>query len=180
MAVRRGRKHEVTIDGQTVWLDSLNEEIALKRFVQQYGFSGQWARPAIGIKHAGKYYTPDFELAINDYGNTSRALVEVKEYRKNFTKNMAARMCAVASHYHTNCLLLYAVKTDKWYRVIPRSGVVRETTAPQPGKLPLADLFQPKRFETKNYYGRSYHQSWTDSLSPLFCASSSPRRRHMH
>jgi hypothetical protein len=76
MATRRGNRHQVTIDNQTVWLDSNNEEQALRQFIDHYGFSGKWLRPAHGIKHAGKYYSPDFELAINDYGTAARALVE--------------------------------------------------------------------------------------------------------
>ena len=177
MTMQRGKKHQINYDGQTVWLDSLNEEIALKQFVEKYGFSEKWTRPSMGIKHAGKYYSPDFELAIDDYGNTSRALVEVKEYRKDFIKDIAARMCTIAHHYHTNSLYLYAVKTDKWYSIVPKSGMVRETTAPQPGELSLSELFQPKRFATKNYYGRIYSQSWIDSMLSLFRSSSTSNRR---
>lgn len=177
MAMHKGRRHEVTLDGQTVWLDSMNEEIALRRFIEQYGFGGKWERPQYGIKHANRYYSPDFELAINDYSNTSRALVEVKQYRRDFTKDMAGRMCAVAHHYHTDCLLLYAVKTDKWYRVIPGSGIVRDCTPPQPGALDLSELAQPARFVTTNYYGRKYYQSWIDTFTSMFFPAPPPKRR---
>jgi hypothetical protein len=168
MAMRRGKRHQFTIDGQTVWLDSLNEQMALTRFIEEYGFSNKWKRPTHGIKHAGKFYTPDFELAINDHGQTSRALVEVKEYQRNFTKDMATRMRAVASHYHTDYLLLYAVKTYKWYRV---KSIICETTPPQPGILSLAQLFQPKGFITTNHYGRKYQRSWLDVFLALLRSS---------
>ena len=178
MTTFRGRRHQLTIDNQTVWLDSLNEATALERFITTYGFSGKWERPEHGIKHAGKFYSPDFELAINHYGNTARALVEVKEYRKNFTKAMVERMCGVASHYATDSLFLYAVKTDKWYRIVQRGGLVRECPAPLPGTLQLSDMKSPSRFVTKNYYGRKYYQSYTDTVLSLFRPAPKYKKKH--
>jgi hypothetical protein len=164
MATRRGNRHQITIDNQTVWLDSNNEEQALRQFINRYGFSGKWSRPIHGIKHVGRYYSPDFELAINDYGNTARAVVEVKEYRRDLTKGIIERMRVVANHYHTDCLFLYAVKKDEWYRIIKKSGIVRPCTPPLPGLLAFAELATPRRFVTRNYYGRRYHQSLSDSI----------------
>jgi len=171
----------MTIDGQTVWLDSLNEGVALQRFVEQYGFSEQWERSAYGIKHAGKYYSPDFELAVDDNGNTARALVEVKEYHRNFTKDIAERMRIIANHYHTDYLFLYAVKKDEWYRLIRQSGIVEPCDPPQRGTLALAKLTKPAHFVTQNHYGRHYNQSFSDGLFSIlrsaFIPSKSTRRR---
>lgn len=167
MAQRRGRKHQFEIDGQSVWLDSLTEQQALINLIDKHGFSGKWLRPRFGIKHAGKFYSPDFELAVDDYGNTARALLEVKQYRKDFTKTMAERMCAVARHYHSKQLYLYAAKSGKWYKILSPKAI-RECRPPLPGKLPLSELLQPKRMVVKNYHGRRYYQSLSDKLLSFF------------
>ena len=182
MATRRGNRHELAIDGQFIWLDSLNEEIALRRFIDQYGFNGKWERPKHGVKHAGKSYTADFELAVNDYGRTSRAIVEVKQYRKDFTTGMAERMRVLADHYRTDCLFLYVTKSDAWFKLMPRNGMVRPCTPPQPGEQYLTELSLPRRFLTRNYFGRKYYQSFGDkflaSLNTfLFSFTATSRRK---
>jgi hypothetical protein len=176
MAFRKGNRHQLTLDGQTIWLDSMNEEIALRRFIEQYDFSGKWLRPRHGIKHAGKYYSPDFELSINDYDRTSRALVEVKQYRRDFTMNIARRMRAVAGHYNTNYLFLYAVRKDEWYKLNRQTGEMLPCTPPQPGVLALTDLITPKRYLARNWYGRRYYQSFSDSAFSVFRSVLSPTK----
>ncbi len=180
MTIRRGKRHELTIDGQTVWLDSLNEAIALQRFIDKYGFSDKWVRPTYGVKHAGKYYSPDFELAVNDYSHTSRALIEVKQYRRDFTKNMVERMCAVASHYNTKHLFLYTVKNDKWYKVYKHNGMLQECSPPSPGTINLHDLFMPKRYLVRNWYGRRYYQGFSDGAFSLLRNVLTPAKPRRH
>jgi hypothetical protein len=164
MAFRRGRQHEATIDGQTIWLDSLTEETALRRFIEGYDFGNKWLRPKYGIKHKDKYYSPDFELAVDDLGNTARALVEVKQYRKNFTNDICDRMCAVAAHYNTQCLFLYAAVKDEWYQIDHFNSRIEPCEAPAPGKLNISDLRYPKRYLSSNWYGRHYYQSFSDAI----------------
>ncbi|HEY4160741.1 MAG TPA: hypothetical protein VGM08_01640 [Candidatus Saccharimonadales bacterium] len=178
MAMRRGNRHKTEIDSQVAWLDSLNEEVALGRFIEQYGFSGKWERPVIGIKHAHQFYTPDFELAIADGKRTSRAIVEVKEYKRDCTKATRERMCAVAGHYPTRDLFVYAVKKDEWWRINAKSGLLETSPAPVSGNLNVSELVTPLRFITHNYYGRRYYQSFSDSLFSSF--SSSSKRRNTH
>ncbi len=169
MAFRRGNRHEFTIDGQTVWLDSLNEEIALRRFVDQYGFAGKWIRPRHGIRHAGKLYSPDFELAVDENGNTSRALVEVKQYRRDFTKDIARRMSAVAGHYNTNRLYLYTVIKDEWFMLDVRTSLLNPCGPPSAGSLDISRLMVPGRYVSYNWYGRKYYRSFSDvTLSVLW------------
>lgn len=174
--MRRGKRHEFSIDGQTVWLDSLNEAIALDRFVNQYGFSGKWDRPQFGVMHGGKQYTPDFELAVQDGSFTSRAIVEVKEYKRDCLKATRQRMCTIARHYNTKHVFLYAVKKDEWFGIDADTTELIPCLAPLPGNTPVAQLYKPMRFKTTNYYGRTYYQSYMDSfLSPL---QTKPEKRH--
>ncbi len=166
MAYRRGHRHQVTIDGQTVWLDSKTEFKALEQFITKYNFSGQWLRPQLGIKHVGKTYTPDFELAVDDFGRTARAIIEVKQYRKDLTKGIAKRMCITARHYHTKYIYLFTTEGKNWYKIIS-PNVIRKCSAPLPGKIPIAQLSKPKSLKTKNYYGRTYHQNLSDRIFSL-------------
>lgn len=165
--VRRGRRHQVTLDGQTVWLDSMNEEIALRRLIENHGFSGKWERPIYGIKQAGKYYSPDFEIAVDDYGRTSLALVEVKQYKKDFTTGMLKRFRVAARHYRTDYLFLYVVSSDSWHRIPQRGGSPQRCNPPLPGRLPISTLFRPKSLVVRNWYGRRYRQSYSDIASSL-------------
>lgn len=160
--VRRGRRHEVMIEGKTIWLDSLNEYVALQRIIGEYNFVNRWHRPDVGIKQAGLYYTPDFELAIDDNGNTARALVEVKQYRKELSIRTSYRMRVAAWHYRSDFIYLYAVKSDKWYKVGRRDGAVRQCSAPLPGKNEISRLWKPKRIIVRNSHGRRYYQSYVD------------------
>ncbi|TAH31657.1 hypothetical protein EYC59_06490 [Candidatus Saccharibacteria bacterium] len=176
MTIRRGRRHEITIDGQKVWLDSLNEAIALQRLIEQYGFSGKWERPAIGIKHSNKFYTPDFELAVadNNFDRTSRAILEVKQYRRECVKDTRERMCAIAKHYQTERIYLYAVKKDEWFRISSDDNSIASCEPPLPGVLNVSQLWKPMRFATTNYYGRQYYQGFFNSV---FTPDSKPKRR---
>lgn len=162
MVRRRGHRHQFTIDGQAVWLDSLNESIALTRIIDTYGFTGRWLRPRYGVKHAHCMYTPDFELSVR-YGNNSvRALVEIKEYKRDLTKSTIRRISVTSRHYLTDRLYLYAVKTDRWYEICKRSGGLTLCPAPHPGALPVERLFVPLRFVTRSYHGRKYYRSFGD------------------
>lgn len=177
MAVRRGNRHPLSVDGQTIWLDSMTEEIALCRFIDQYGFAGKWERPQFGIKHLGKFYTPDFELAIEDGTRTSRALVEVKQYKRDCVKNICERMRAVAGHYFTKDVFLYTASKDEWYQLNIRTGELELCSPPRPGRLNMVELAKPWHFKVSNFYGRRYRRSFWDVFFSLLSPKSNRRRR---
>jgi len=180
MAIRRGYRHQFTIDSQTVWLDSKNEALALTRFIEQYGFSGKWARPTLGITHRGANYTPDFELVVNSFAMPQLALIEVKQNYRDFGATTARRMWRISRHYPTDLLYLYAVNSDKWFKVL-QNGVMRQTTPPQPGDKLITDFPRQSGYTRRNYYGRRYHRSFGDLLfsfvQNLFHSKPKPKRR---
>lgn len=159
--MQRGRRHQATVDGRTVWLDSDTEEYSLKRFVEKYGFSGKWARSR-GIKFRGKYYTADFELSVADKnGQYSLALVEVKQYRKNMTMGMAKRMYVIAHHFSTKHCYLYTYKSDRWY-IVGKNGSIMPCAPPSPSDKKITDHYRPKYLITRRLHGRRYYQSFSD------------------
>ncbi len=167
MAIRRGNRHQFTFDGQTVWLDSLTEERALRKIVEVYGFGGKWLRPKQGIMHHGRQYTPDFELSVADGERTSRAIVEVKQYRRDLPERTVGALIATAKHFSTKDIFLYTEKGDNWFRVNARSGHVAPCPPPLPGKLDIKTMWRPRSFGVRNMYGRRYRRSLTDMFLSL-------------
>jgi hypothetical protein len=164
--IRIGRKHWANVEDQNVHLDSENEEVALNRFVERYGFHGQWIRPNFGLKHAGVRYRHDFELAIDDFGKTGRAIVEVKQTREDFKLETARRMRTVARHYNSDFIYLYATTPDKWYQISTHGELaVKACAPPMPGAMPIRDLYKPLRYPVWDNHGNKYYQSVSNGIS---------------
>jgi hypothetical protein len=163
---RIGRKHWADVEGQHIQLDSQNEDIALNRFIEQYGFHGQWIRPNYGLRHARVWYRHDFELAVDDFGKTARAIIEVKQTRKDFKIETARRMRTVARHYNSDFIYLYATISDKWYRISTHNKLtVSACQPPVPGTMPIRNLYKPWRYPVWDIHGNRYYQSVSNGFS---------------
>lgn len=149
----RGNRHEITLAGNTFWVDSNQEEMLL-RWLEGNGFQGRWRRLDDGLSVGHNNYTPDLELSVQFDGMTHRALVESKPSKRFFTDYVSGRMRGVTRHYFSDVLLLYVHDEKKWYRVDKKTGMFSDFS-PVPGEILINKIYRPF---TKKARSVRYHR----------------------
>lgn len=149
-------QHWATIGSQSVFLDSDLEERVIRR-LDKNGFAEKWRRPKHGVKVGNSRYTPDIELLVSYDDEDRLALVEIKPTRRDFTVVVARRFCAIAEHYGSPVLLLYADKNKEWYEIDYETASLTVCEAPTPGEGNMSDLRGPFVVPSlQSFYGHSY------------------------
>lgn len=153
----QARPGVVTVGGKQIRVDSQNEAKLIEWF-ERSGFSGLWQRQNTGAINGSSRYTNDFELSVLHNGETKRAIVEAKAYKKAFTPYVFRRMQGTMSFYKTDLLLLYTRNNNTWYKIDSADGSLTEYGIPQPGLLPLSKLPRSMSFTTEKLHGRHYQK----------------------
>jgi len=175
----------VTIDGQSVWVDSQTEARFLQ-YLESKGFSGRWRRTEKGISVGRDNYTPDVELSVQFNGRTHRAIVEVKPTISAFNPYISRRMRGISKHYFSELFLLFVDDAHMWYRIDKRTGELTAFDEPTPGDIPIKRLYKPLIKQGPRIYSHSYVQRFrpflklwglfADALELLIITPLKPRR----
>lgn len=151
----KARPGVVEVNGKRIHVDSQNEAKLIGWF-EASGFSGLWQRTNLGAANGGSRYTNDFELSVLDGGQTKRAIIEAKPFKRALTPNIVKRMQGTAAYYKTDLMLLYARQENAWYRIDAKTGAISDCGVPVPGKLPLSRLPKPFSLTAEKRGGRYY------------------------
>lgn len=151
----RGNQHEITINGNTFTVDSNLEERVI-RWLESNGYSGRWERPAHGASVGSSNYTPDLLLSVDIGYMTHTAIVEIKPDIARFTDYVSRRMRAVASHYHSDLLLLYCGNDKSWHRIDRKTGALSPYGQPTPGTIPIDKLYRARTKRSRSVFNHTY------------------------
>lgn len=156
----RGNRHEITIDGRTLTVDS-NQEEALLTWLEEDGFHDKWRQPEYGMQIGKWRYKPDAEISVRVAdGVSTRAIVESKPTLGHLGEKQKFNMRKVAKFYHTDMILLYVHDIKKWYRVDIKTGALSECGVPVPGHLPIGKLYKP----FTRYGSKVFHNEYRQRL----------------